>query len=54
MNPGAAPASIALGAVGLVFAVSTWITWAFVRPPAAGALTFVHIASDWLPPGRAR
>ncbi|HVW40563.1 MAG TPA: hypothetical protein VHC18_04355 [Amycolatopsis sp.] len=30
--------SIALGAVGLVFAVSTWVTWAIVRPSATGVL----------------
>ena len=38
MRPGLALTSVALGAVGLVFSVSTWITWAIVRPHATGAL----------------
>ncbi|GAB3570046.1 hypothetical protein GCM10027445_22890 [Amycolatopsis endophytica] len=37
-RPGLAVASAALGAVGVVMGVSIWVTWAFVRPAAGGAL----------------
>lgn len=32
MRPGLALASVALGAVGLVFAFATWVTWLVVHP----------------------
>ncbi|NIH84617.1 hypothetical protein [Amycolatopsis granulosa] len=35
---GLAVASAALGAVAVVMAVSTWVTWAFVHPRAGDAL----------------
>ncbi|GAA4662813.1 MULTISPECIES: hypothetical protein [Amycolatopsis] len=35
MRPGLALASVALGAVGVVFAGSTWITWFIVQPGGA-------------------
>ncbi|MEU0470096.1 hypothetical protein ABZ215_39380 [Amycolatopsis sp. NPDC006131] len=35
---GLAVASAALGAVGIVMAMSVWVTWAFVRPRAGDAL----------------
>jgi len=37
-RPGFAVASAALGAVGLVMAVSIWVTWLFIRPDGGAAV----------------
>ncbi|HVV09392.1 hypothetical protein [Amycolatopsis sp.] len=38
MRTGLALASLALGLVGVVFSVSTWVAWAIVQPGSAGTL----------------
>lgn len=38
MRPRLALAGIASGAIGLVFAVSTWVSWAILSPPDTATL----------------